>query len=352
MMKNNTLTSGDSGRKIRIKTNIFPIKALTNAVCYQYDVSTVPEVPTEVCRKAFRQCERLIKNTNPDSWFVYDGVKSAYSMTSIGDTTFDVIVEKECAKETSSTGQSQQGFQVNKRGGRSFENKPDFAPAPDSVLQPVKILTESSAVGAHQKISVKISQVSQVDFHNLLLYAQGKSINSDSVTHACTALSAALRYVPSLLYVSIGSNFFSSHGCTDINGGLQVWRGYHQSVRVLMAGHLGINVDVASSVFRKGGITLIEYLYDVFGVRDVQDILRQPPDAINRMIKGVNVVTNHRGDQKQRFKISKLSRETAKSMKFEGRDKKMISVAEYFEKEYSIKLKYAHLPLVLKVDWG
>jgi eukaryotic translation initiation factor 2C len=59
-------------------------------------------------------------------------------------------------------------------------------------------------------------------------------------------------------------------------GGLEIWRGYHQSVRGMMAGHLGINIDLASCVFRKGGISVLEFLCEVLQARDANDLGRIP----------------------------------------------------------------------------
>ncbi len=41
-----------------------------------------------------------------------------------------------------------------------------------------------------------------------------------------------------------------------------------------MGGHLGINVDIASAVFRQGPMDLIDYLLKVMNARDVRDIER------------------------------------------------------------------------------
>jgi eukaryotic translation initiation factor 2C len=356
----NPQSGGVKGRAITVKTNIFPITALREAKCYQYDITMDPEVPAEISRRVFRQVEVILQGTHQDAWFVYDGLKNAFSMTSVGDSKFDIIVEKNpeemqipALKESSSRG----GFGGG-RGGRGGGGRGGGrggytrSAAPSLELKPCLVLDENSASGSFEKISVNIRQVSEVDLHNLILYAQGKRQEDESITHASTALSVALRHVPSMLYVPVGSNFFSPEGRSPISGGLEVWRGFHQSVRAMQAGHLGINIDVASTVFRKGGMTAIDYLIEVCDLRDVSGINNAPADVINRAIKGVNVVTTHRGDQKQRFRVSKLSRETAHSMKFEDKDKKTISVAEYFETEYQVKLRYPHLPLALKVSYS
>jgi eukaryotic translation initiation factor 2C len=109
---------------------------------------------------------------------------------------------------------------------------------------------------------------------------------TENVLHASSALSVALRHVPSMLYTPVGSEFYSPISRTPISGGLEVWRGFHQSVKALMAGHLGINVDIASTVFRKGAISLIDYILEVGGVRDVNDISRMRKEELLKVVKG------------------------------------------------------------------
>lgn len=180
---------------------------------------------------------------------------------------------------------------------------------------------------------------------------------SENFLSASNALSVALRYVPSILYVPVFNEFYSPVSRVPITGGLEVWRGYHQSVRVLMAGHLGINVDIASTVMRKGGITLIDYILEVKKLRSPNDIGRIPASDLNKLLKSINVCTTHRGDQKQRFKIARVGKDTSNSLKFEYKASKddpspgeTISIAKYYQKVYNLRLQYPDLPLVLKAN--
>ena len=135
-------------------------------------------------------------------------------------------------------------------------------------------------------------------------------------------------------------------------GGLEIWRGFHQSIKSLMAGHLGINIDVASTVFQAGGMPLLDYVFELFNARDVNDLLRirDLPHKLSQEIKGVNVITTHRGDMKRRFRIGKVVQETAETMTFEDKTRNCtMNVVEYFKEQYGITIKYPQLPLVTKV---
>lgn len=126
----------------------------------------------------------------------------------------------------------------------------------------------------------------------------------------------------------------------------------HQSIKSLMAGHLGINVNVASTVFRKGCIPVLEFLCEALGVRNAHELSSLPrlQARISEHLKNVVVVTTHRGETKQRFKAAKISDKSAASMRFvdhEGREK---SIASYFKDMYNKTLMYPDLPLVLKAN--
>lgn len=97
-----------------------------------------------------------------------------------------------------------------------------------------------------------------------------------------------INYIPSVLYTPVNSStFFSPIGRTPIAGGLEVWRGFHQSVKCLLAGHLGINVDVASTIFRAGAISLLDYACKVLNLRGTQDLSRISADVLNKALKGI-----------------------------------------------------------------
>jgi eukaryotic translation initiation factor 2C len=117
-----------------------------------------------------------------------------------------------------------------------------------------------------------------------------------------------------------------------------------------MAGHLGINVDIACAVFRKGGIPLMDLALEVTGARNMDDLARRGNllGRLGKEFKDVNVVTTHRGDMRQRFRIGGVSEVPASEYYFEM-DGERISIGEYFLKQYNYRLQYPWLPVVLKV---
>ena len=131
-------------------------------------------------------------------------------------------------------------------------------------------------VGKMESFKIQITKVANVIFDDLVNFSQGKGPENETTLHALTCLSTVLHYTPSINYASVGSNFFSSRDSSRISGGLEIWRGYHQSIRALMAGHLGINVDLTNKAFYTSGMPLIDYAMQVMGARDIRDLLRKP----------------------------------------------------------------------------
>jgi eukaryotic translation initiation factor 2C len=116
-----------------------------------------------------------------------------------------------------------------------------------------------------------------------------------------------------------------------------------------MAGHLGVNIDIAASVFLRGGMSLIEYVLDITGARNISEFEGPKRDRLIRDLKGIMVRTTHRGDMKQRFKIASVSTLPAKDVVFEDSNGRSISVVDYFREVYQINVRYPYLPVIYKV---
>jgi eukaryotic translation initiation factor 2C len=342
---------GSKGRSITVKTNFFPVTALADVPVYHYDVCITPELPPANSRRVWAQVELLLPK---DTFLAFDGMKNAFGPRDIPDQTYAVHILKH---EVSVLPQvervaPQRGGRGGARGGRGASSA-DRAKPPTMVWAPAAKCGPQTKLCDSEKFSVVVRKVNTVSFHELLLFAQGKGKETDNVLHCSNVLSIVLRHVPSMLFTPVGQNFFTPEGRIPMMGGLEIWRGYHQSVKALMAGHLGINIDLASCVFRKGGISALDYLCEVFGVRDNEQLLKMPRinQRINEELKGVSVITNHRADARHRFKVARISTDTANSYKFTPEEGKgEINITQYFKTNYKINLKYPNLPIVWKAN--
>ncbi|KAH6601413.1 hypothetical protein BASA61_001975 [Batrachochytrium salamandrivorans] len=162
--------------------------------------------------------ERIAATVSPDCLLAFDGRKNAFSVFDMPEQTMDLDVPKDDG----------------------------LIPPPD---RNVVIKTEV--------MKIVVRQVARINFHDILMFTSGVAPETESVMHASVALAVLIRHVPSMLFTPVGANFFTPEGRKPIGGGLEIWRGYHQSIRSMMVGHLGINIDVASTVFRKGEISVM-----------------------------------------------------------------------------------------------
>lgn len=114
---------------------------------------------------------------------------------------------------------------------------------------------------------------------------------------------------------------------------------------------LHVSLYLIPGVFRKGGISVLEYLCEILGARDANELSRIPRvnQRISEELKGVNLVTNHRAEARQRFKCAKITNETPNSYIFES-DGAKINVTQYFKNQYKINLKYPNLPMAWKAN--
>ncbi|KAI5474539.1 argonaute family member [Pseudohyphozyma bogoriensis] len=146
------------------------------------------------------------------------------------------------------------------------------------------------------------------------------------------------------------------HKPLDLVGGIQLWRGFFQSVRTTPAlGYPGIftNVDTTSGAFYKGG-NLIDVVKNFLGRRPGQDLVASSLDhrervCLNRFSKGFRVDaqfdqrTKHRGRPIKAGFSEKSARGTTFFDDSQGRT---VSVEEFFRIHYNCILRHPHAPCV------
>ncbi|KAI8822400.1 Piwi domain-containing protein [Fimicolochytrium jonesii] len=380
-------TPGVDGRNIKIRCNIYPLRMAAETMAYQYDVTMVPDV-TALAKRAWRLAQPLFLQNDERAYIAYDGKKNAFSTVDFQTTTVTVTIDKDeddyypnsilpppvrGERNSRSGGRAGRGGRESRGGfgGRRsdrgsadpYDGPVSAGPVSSKGWAPQSYAIEQAPESTEprkpktEEVTITLKQVAKIDFHSLMLFMSRQGAEDDTALHATTALSTVLRHVPGMTFVTAGANFYSPEDRTHIAGGLEIWRGYHQSIRVMMAGHLGVNVDVAATVFRQGEVTLLELLKNALKCRDfdeMADKIREmgTPAVRQRLtsdFKGANVVTTHRSDMKQRFNIGSISRDTADTYMFDVNGVKM-SVTEYFFSQYRITLNYPYLPLALKAN--
>ena len=143
-------------------------------------------------------------------------------------------------------------------------------------------------------------------------------------------------------------SFFTDQEVKDIGSGLQLWRGYFQSVRPASRRML-INVDISTATMYKAG-PLLSLCLEYIGKRDPNALAtrRGFPDRerlrLQRFISGIRVITTHPGPgvtvQPTPRVVKKLSTAGASALNFALREGGTMSVAEYFHRTQNRVLQF------------
>lgn len=158
-----------------------------------------------------------------------------------------------------------------------------------------------------------------------------------------------IRMEPSLRYPTKRSTFFTSQGERPIGGGINLWRGYHQSLRPAI-GRLLINVDTATGTMYRSG-RLVDLFLEILGKTTPNALTPQRgaqrglPDRerlrLQNFISGIKVTTPYRtrDPDRKRF-VKKVTRESARERTFEIGEGETMTVADYFQNQLNIPLQY------------
>jgi eukaryotic translation initiation factor 2C len=147
-------------------------------------------------------------------------------------------------------------------------------------------------------------------------------------------------------------SFFTDRETKEIPGsGLQLWRGYFQSVRPAI-GRMIINVDISTGAMYQAG-SLLDLCLDFLGKKHGQeDVLAPGPGGLTdrdrlrlqKFIAGIRVVTEHRGSDGNSREIprvlKKLTAVSARNLYFNLKEGGSMSVAEYFQKLRNKPLRF------------
>jgi eukaryotic translation initiation factor 2C len=169
---------------------------------------------------------------------------------------------------------------------------------------------------------------------------------SDVLSKPCQALNVVIRMDPNLRFPFNTRSFFTEDGKRSIGGGMELWRGYFQSIRPSQ-GRMYLNLDIATGIMFKEG-PLIQLCLEYLNDRDVSRLSQgrlQDRDRISlqRFLTNLRVSTNHSGRTQTRV-IRKLTQQGANAVMFTMRDGgPSISVADYFRRELNKPLKYPNL---------
>ncbi|RDB22690.1 Protein argonaute-2 [Hypsizygus marmoreus] len=204
---------------------------------------------------------------------------------------------------------------------------------------------------------IRLTKVAEINPEVLRRFIAGDQSHDNTVLTAITALNVVIRMEPTMKYPFNVRSFFTNRETKDIGSGLQLWRGYFQSVRPA-SGRMLINIDISTGTMYKAG-PLLNLCLDFFGKADPASLEPRKgfPDRerlrLQRFISGIRVLTTHPGPdgtvQQTPRVVKKLSSAGANALTFTMREGGTMSVAEYFQRTQNRKLQF---PFVICVEVG
>ena len=288
---------GKAGKPVRLRCNFYKVLSMPELDIIQYDVVMTPEVPPSVAWKVFYQ----LLDKNAGEWGglrpVYDGRKALYSPRRLPG--------------------------VDNKAGTKFS---------------VSVKENDDRV---REFNLRLKEVSTIT----MAVIKERMRAGESV--ALQALDTVVRMTPSLKFSAFGRSFYTPDRSEPLGGAVRMWNGYYQSVKTSMQG-LILNLDLSATSYHESGPAL-KILAELLNCREVKDLARglRPADIAKaeKYFKGVKVLVKYRGAMKRNYRVVGLAKTDALTSRFHNDEwNKDVSVAEYFERQYNMKLNYPRLP--------
>uniref|UniRef100_A0A0K0G485 Protein argonaute-2 (inferred by orthology to a D. melanogaster protein) n=1 Tax=Strongyloides venezuelensis TaxID=75913 RepID=A0A0K0G485_STRVS len=141
----------------------------------------------------------------------------------------------------------------------------------------------------------------------------------------------------------------------DIGNGKVLKPGVCKSVRFIESNdqdriRAAVFLDMSKNVFYKDG-NLLDIIMDIVGKDEVKRLTLADYGVAFECLEGVLVTPSYRhaGDS---FKLKEFSKESLKDCYFKGRDDDNVSIIEYLEKTYKIKIQHPDIPAVVVKSRG
>ncbi|KAJ4516711.1 Protein argonaute [Exophiala dermatitidis] len=227
--------------------------------------------------------------------------------------------------------------------------------------------------GAKNTFRLHIKKTRTLDINVVQQYLNGTIQFGIPVAEAINFMDHLLREGPSVSdeFLSVRRSIFKRDGeRSDLGGGIEVWRGIYQSMRLAEGKKLIINLDVANTCFWKPASLIGAIIAKNREISDPSAIVKQMEPkredngqkspsvghkAIEKDFKGLIVYAKYPGNplagkewKIYRFDINNCNEET-----IEWRDPQtkkptgeMVTIAQYFKRKYNTALQYPKLPLV------
>ncbi len=313
-----------SGKAVQLALNAVPVIQFPNIIIYQYDVVIGNGAEKRIVQG--KVWNSKVRKEATGQGMIYDGNKLAWCNKDLKEIRLMVDLDVE-------------------------EGKPSR--------------------GDRNTFRLRITPAKRLDIGVLQSFLDGRIAMDTPVLEAINFLDHLLREGPSLNpnFVAVRRSFFARNGeRSDLGGGVEVFRGVYQSLRLAEGKKMIVNVDVANTTFWKPNalVTAITLNQKMRDAQQVANALRSEQfngskrlnataKSIQSRFKGTLVTANYKGNPmpKKEWKIAKIDVNNADEERIEWRDPQtrqptgqMVTITEYFQRKYNQRLQYPKLPLV------
>ncbi|KAF8913963.1 argonaute-like protein [Gymnopilus junonius] len=297
---------GTGGRELNIFVNSFKT-TIPEGVIYHYDVITPSEktLPARLNMDIIKSLQTRIAPEIFTPRAVYDGRKNIF-----------------VARELPFGATGAHEFEVTLSDGRG-----------DPSSRAPKIY------------KVRLAKVAQINPEVLKRYIAGQQSHDSNVLTAITALNVVIRMEPTMNYPFNSRSFFTDRETKDIGLGIQLWRGYFQSVRPGI-GHMLINIDISTATMYKAGPLLrlcMEYMRKQHPMQ-LANLSTRELVQLQRFISGIRIITPTAGAGGRVAVtprvVKKLTDKGASTLKFTLHQGGEMTVAEYFKQALNKPLQF------------
>ncbi|KAL0949487.1 hypothetical protein HGRIS_009541 [Hohenbuehelia grisea] len=200
---------------------------------------------------------------------------------------------------------------------------------------------------------IRLTKVAEINPELLHRFIAGEQSHDNNVLTAITALNVIIRMAPTSKYPFNVRSFFTNKEVKDIGSGLELWRGYFQSIRPGQNKML-INIDISTGTMYKSG-SLLRLCLDFLGKQDpnVLSTRRGFPDRerlrLQRFISGIRIVTNQptaAGVRQAPRVVKKVTTAGAKDLSFTMREGGTMTVDAYFRQVHGRPLQFPEIVCV------
>lgn len=219
---------GTIGRSIALRSNFLPLQSLPSGTVSVYELVISPLVPVAKNRAIYQIWEDecfsagSLGTTRP----VYDGRKALYAPRPIPMLEGSVSEQGEILEEHI--------FLVNyyEDGLNGLKDPSTLDRAPPRQYQ------------------LSLRKVKGIDMDVLPAFLAG--LVQETPSETINVIDVLLRHRPSLMYTTIGRCFYTQDTALEIAQGVELWQGFHQSVKPA-SGAMLINLDVSATAFYQPG---------------------------------------------------------------------------------------------------